>query len=185
LELILEKLPNELYTFYDEILRRVKDAQVRNDSFKALRWIMHAARDLWLEEIPEACGTMPSPHRLFDVENSTFPLDFVESLSGLIHIEPALADDEDEKPAFRRHKVTVAHFSVGEYLGERVYDLFELETNFYSRYEANRWLSLASFAYLGHIHSRSLSTVTANVQRKDLLFEYASTFWPERSVECV
>jgi hypothetical protein len=107
----LLKMPNSLYAFYDEILGRIQEDRLRKDAFTALRWIMFAAESFWLEDLVEACVVLPRPGQLIDEEARSYLhcLGLVEPLSGLIHIQPPLPENEGDQRSSRKHHVTLAH----------------------------------------------------------------------------
>jgi hypothetical protein len=145
-------MPDGLYAFYDEILGRIQDARVRKDAFTTLRWVMFAARSFWLEDLVEACAVLPRAGQLFDKEarSHLHCLDLIEPLSGLIHVQPPLSEDEKDEPGFRTHNVTLAHFSVDEYLQQMDTHKWNISRTFFDRRDANFHISQACFAYLVH-----------------------------------
>jgi hypothetical protein len=116
LEETLKSLPNDLYRYYDQVLERIDDEKARSDSLKALRWLLHSAETLSVSQLAEACA-VPFPgdanHDKRLIEEID-PIDVIDPLSGLIRVSPDPPENiDDMNPDL--HRVTIAHFSVGEY----------------------------------------------------------------------
>jgi hypothetical protein len=109
----LKGLPKDLNGTYDRILHRL-DPLYAHEAMAALRWILFAARPLFIEEVAEASIIDLASSTAIDADKQMEPLDIAEILSGLVIIQPEPKDGEKFAPA--RHILTLAHFSVKEYL---------------------------------------------------------------------
>ncbi|KAK6607214.1 ankyrin repeat protein [Botrytis cinerea] len=114
LENIFISLPRDLDTFYDLIISRIPNSLV-SELETVLKWLIFAARPLFVEEIVEVCTIRLFKNELPCIGSRRHALDIVESLPGLVKLEPPLADDVEIVPQ-RVHVLTIAHFSVQEYL---------------------------------------------------------------------
>ncbi|TGO37754.1 hypothetical protein BHYA_0090g00440 [Botrytis hyacinthi] len=114
LENIFLSLPRDLDTFYDLIISRIPKSLL-SELETVLKWLIFAARPLFVEEIVEVCTIRLSLNQPPDVGSRRHALDIVEHLLGLVKLEPALADGVEVVPR-RVHILSIAHFSVQEYL---------------------------------------------------------------------
>ncbi|EFX02179.1 major facilitator superfamily transporter [Grosmannia clavigera kw1407] len=115
---ILSSLPIDLDSTYERILAKV-DSNFVDEAAAALRWLVSASRPLFVEELAEACIIRVEDPCPFDRENRLSPLDILDLLPGLIKVEPAPDPSIDLRLRF--HTVSLAHFSVKEYLlGQRI-----------------------------------------------------------------
>ncbi|KAI4944198.1 hypothetical protein J4E91_008751 [Alternaria rosae] len=175
LEHLLNGLPTNLYPFYDQILDQVPPGRMQEVVFKALRWIMFAARSFWVENLVEACAIYPPSGELFDVETRQYLpcLDAIEYLSGLVRIQPILSEDEEMVIKPRTHIITLAHFSVSEYLQRLDTAHYQIDTHFFERYSASEYMSQACLIYLVETSEHSLSS-----EIHTTMIEYADRAWP-------
>lgn len=176
LEATLNNLPDDLDRYYDQVLERVRDKQARSDSLKALRWVLHSAETLTVEQLAEACS-MPFPG---DVNHGKIPIrelnpmDVIDPLSGLIRVSPDPPDDIDDfDPDL--HCVTIAHFSVGEYLASKVHITLNLEPTYFGTLETHLYLAQACFSYFARSHPALSSR--AGESREWALHDYTFDKW--------
>lgn len=183
LEQLLGTLPEKLYDFYGEILGRIKDGYVKQEAFKALSWVMFAARPLWLEELVEACATLPEAGVLFNEEVRPHSIDLVEPLAGLVHVEPSISETEyDEgEPKLRTYAVTLAHFSVREYLQQLDVALWAIKRPLFRSLHAQQHISQACFAYLVHFRN----SPTSSTPQRCPMMEYALSSWSSHVAACL
>lgn len=109
---VLKNLPQDLDTTYTRLLSSIDeeyDEEVRN----ALQWLTLAFRPLYVEELIDAC--VVHADRPFQEGHRLRSLDLLELLSHLVSVEPAIDLVSEDLPR-RVHCVTLAHFSVKEYL---------------------------------------------------------------------
>ncbi|KAF5879373.1 putative ankyrin repeat protein [Botrytis fragariae] len=114
LENIFLSLPRDLDTFYDLIISRMPNSLL-SELETVLKWLIFAARPLFVEEIVEVCTIRPIINGLPCIGSRRHALDIVESLPGLVKLEPPIADDVEIVPQ-GVHILSIAHFSVQEYL---------------------------------------------------------------------
>ena len=103
------RLPTTLDKFYDHILKRTEHDELRSDMFVILKWILLAVRRMNVEELLDACGTLPPGRPMFDERRRRICAEFPDRLSGLITVSKSPGHD-------RQSLVTIEHFSVREYL---------------------------------------------------------------------
>jgi hypothetical protein len=103
------RLPETLDKFYDHILNRTERDDLRSDMFVILKWVLLAARRMNVEELLDACGTLSPSEPKFDERYRRTCAEFPDRLSGLIAVSKSPGGD-------RQGLVTIAHFSVREYL---------------------------------------------------------------------
>jgi hypothetical protein len=117
LAIILKKLPEELAACYNRILEKIplNPPELRSSFFTALKWIALAQRPLYVEEVAEACMINASRNSV-DTDRSIKSQDIVETLSGLIKLKPKPQTPDNGTLPRRTHVVSLAHFSVQEYL---------------------------------------------------------------------
>ncbi|KAI9651286.1 hypothetical protein NHQ30_001324 [Ciborinia camelliae] len=115
LENIFATLPRDLDTFYDLIISRIPRGLL-SELETVLKWLVFAARPLFVEEIVEVCTVQQlSSNALPSIGSRRHALDILESLPGLVKLEPPLADDLEIVP-HGVHILSICHFSVQEYL---------------------------------------------------------------------
>lgn len=164
----------------------MEDNDFRRDCFNILRWILFSARPFWLEDITEACAILPRAGVLCDEEmrSNSHRIDLIEPLSGVIHVEqPLLEGDTD--PRHRHHIVTLAHFSVGEYLHGQVHLTFNIQPRLFQKVEANRDLARACFAYLVYYHQQVAASSRKDLWKDFYMRDYAYYSWPTHLAACV
>ncbi|KAF7957821.1 hypothetical protein EAE96_003391 [Botrytis aclada] len=113
-ENIFLSLPRDLNTFYDLIISRIPKSLL-SELETVLKWLIFAARPLFVEEIVEVCTIRTCIGGLPCIGGRRHALDIVESLPGLVKLELPLADDVEIVPQ-GVHILSIAHFSVQEYL---------------------------------------------------------------------
>jgi hypothetical protein len=111
---ILNELPASLDAFYDRILNRVPRI-MRDELHNVLKWLLLGTRPFYIEEAIDACIVRPDELVRFDKDRRLDPLDIVGKLIGLVKLEPPYANDA-QSMSRGRHILTLAHFSVREYL---------------------------------------------------------------------
>jgi hypothetical protein len=112
----LEELPHDLNETYERILSGIDDFS-RTPAIKALKWLVASKRTLYIEEIADASsgGLQEVDKNPFEFRDAALePFHLLEMLRDLVEVQPALPDDV--APELRRHKITLAHFSVQEFL---------------------------------------------------------------------
>jgi ankyrin repeat domain-containing protein 50 len=107
----LHGLPKTLDDTYSRLFLEIDDAY-REDAMKALLWLAFSDRPLLLAELAEAIVVRPLSHPPFDPEERfPDPESVLQILSSLVSVNDAGRDR-----LWRMGTVTLAHFSVKEYL---------------------------------------------------------------------
>lgn len=172
LKAILADLPDALYPFYDRIIRQIRMPSVRQHSFNSLRWICYSARPLTLRELAAACAiSLPNG---YDFEDDLDAVDLVKPLSGLVHINPPLPEGRNNVRA-EAHSITIAHFSVEEYLKAHVHADFGLGTKFFDLSAGNFLLAQACVTYAAQRHFKE--PMYSQYDRTGSLNGYIIGFW--------
>ncbi|KAI8720016.1 hypothetical protein NCS52_00445900 [Fusarium sp. LHS14.1] len=111
---ILSSLPKSLDATYERVLLQI-DSDVIYEAKTALQWMSCCIRPLYLEEFVDASIINPDEETPFDEDFRINPFDLVDLLPGLIKVNPS---PNSSHPTFiqRHYTVTLAHFSVKEYL---------------------------------------------------------------------
>jgi hypothetical protein len=174
LESLLNRLPTRLYPFYERILNQVPNGRMQGIVFRALRWIMFAARSFWVEDLVEACAIFPPSGELFEVETRQHLqcLDLIEYLGGLVRIQPFLSEDEGMILEPRTHMITLAHFSVSEFLQRLDTVSYQIDSQFFERSSASMYMSRACLIYLAETLDNSRSSSDHST-----MVDYANRAW--------
>jgi hypothetical protein len=141
----LQNLPQNLDETYQRILEKISPLNSQ-EALTTLRWISFATRPIFIEELIEVCALNLDAEPEFDVTERYRPGDILDLLPGLITINPPLK--AAETPLYNTHVVTLAHFSVQEYLlGPRIMSSsaspYSLETVY-----SNHCIARCCLAYL-------------------------------------
>ncbi|KAF7955086.1 uncharacterized protein EAE97_000345 [Botrytis byssoidea] len=149
LEFIFDSLPRDLDTFYDLIIERIPKGLL-SELETVLKWLIFAARPLFVEEIVEVCTIRLSINGLPCIGNRRRALEIVENLPGLVELEPPLADGVKSVPR-GVHILSIAHFSVQEYLCP-THDISRPPglLRFTNIYKEHQTMAQACLAYLLH-----------------------------------
>ena len=142
------RLPETLDKFYDHILKRTEQDDLRSDMFVILKWVLIAARRMNVEELLDACGALPPGGLKFDVRRRRICAEFPDRLSGLIAV--GKSPDRD-----RQGLVTIAHFSVREYLIRIKPMGWPEDALRYDLKRAQAYATKSCVAYLQHFYQTS------------------------------
>jgi hypothetical protein len=114
---IFKKLPRDLDTFYDVILKNVEE-DLRTELEQVLKWLLYVGRPLFVEEVVEACAITIGQKREPPSVNTyrRQASDILDNLPGLVKLDPPYLDEDGSDPPPGLHVLTFAHFSVQEYL---------------------------------------------------------------------
>src|SRR5947209_3250242 len=165
----LKKLPVGLDDTYERILSSIGDDDFEIAS-KSLRWLVHSARPLSLEELAEAITVVPNQDKLDENARLTNPDVLFEILSSLLSATPK--------------SVGLSHFTVREYLSS---DRILSASPRISRYaiteaESHSELGKVCFTYLSFNDFRSppcVNPVALQSRLNDFpLLEYSARFGP-------
>ncbi|KAI1397796.1 hypothetical protein F4819DRAFT_64940 [Hypoxylon fuscum] len=144
-----------------------------NEAKAAIQWLACAGRPLYLEELADACIVQLDSTAPFSEDARLSPWAILELLPGLVKVEPGLG----QAPKFipKHHTVSLAHFSVKEYLlstrvqsGRMSY--YGVDTNL-----ANQHIVRSCMAYLDYCLSLSKPS-EANAKFYPLMV-YAYRHW--------
>jgi hypothetical protein len=175
LAIILKKLPEELATCYSRILEKIPldPPELRSSFFTALKWITLAQRPLYAEEVAEACMINVSRNSV-DTERGIKSRDIVETLSGLIKLKPKPRIRDNGILPRRTYVVSLAHFSVQEYL---IVNVQISSTSSLGRFEPGLAQSFIAQSCLIYVYICSLSP--QKEQGMDIwpLKDYAWHYW--------
>jgi hypothetical protein len=171
-ENILATLPESLDATYERVLTGI-DPDLMYEARAALQWLSCCARPLYLEELVDACIIKPDDAVKFDEEYRLSGSDLAEVIPALVKIHPQLTDSATVTRS-RFHTVSLAHFSVKEYLfSSRI--LATSARNYYINLElAHTHLARSCLAYISH----HLSLTVSHKELQQLsLQHYALRFW--------
>lgn len=114
IEAVMSKLSTDLNGTYARILSPI-DEHLPFQASTALKWMVLSARPLFIEELVEACAIHSERTPVLDQEYYRLkPYNVVEVLFETITIEPPVS--ESMQISNGMHRVTLAHFSVQEFL---------------------------------------------------------------------
>ncbi|KAM0419078.1 hypothetical protein ACHAPT_012017 [Fusarium lateritium] len=163
---ILSSLPKSLDATYERALLQI-DSDLVYEAKTALQWLSCCIRPLYLEELVDASIINPDEETPFSEDFRISPFDLVELLPGLIKVNPSPESDE-QRFLPRHYTITLAHFSVKEYLvSSRILD--SLSHNYAINLElAHRHVARSSLAYIQHC----LSAGSSHPRRHDHLDDF-------------
>ena len=162
----LDNLPPGLFQIYRRILQQIapEDAEIAQ---RALKWLVCSARPLTLHELATAAVIVPEDGR-FDPESS-FDDDesLLEILGSLIHV------------SHPSQTVSVAHFSVTEYLTSRNLPS-EQNTNphYIDVTETHGEILNSCMVYLTYISEQHSAENHPHLLGEDSFAKYAVAHWP-------
>ena len=114
IEAVISKLSTDLNETYARILSQIDECLLFQAS-TALKWLVLSARPLFIEELVEASAVHWERTPVLDQEDYRLkPYNVVEMLFEIITIEPPVS--ESMQISNGMHRVTLAHFSVQEFL---------------------------------------------------------------------
>ena len=118
LQKVLDNLPTDIYSTYDQIIRKIEDSDIRSELFAALRLMLYAAGPPYIEDLVEVCATLSGGNedQLFDDELRLSYDDVAQHLSGLLRFMPPIPPNSSSTLSKQIIRVTFDHFSVAEYL---------------------------------------------------------------------
>ncbi|KAH8808751.1 hypothetical protein F5884DRAFT_753268 [Xylogone sp. PMI_703] len=171
---ILDMLPPDLDTTYEGILERL-DPRLYDEAFTALEWLTFARRPLFLEQLAEASIIEPESEVIIDPDRRIEPSDIAELLIGLVVVEPEI----DEKSVFplRTHVVSLAHFSVQEYLLSRSRKTPAAECWFLEATIAHSNTTMSCIAYVRYCHTAHQS----DLSQPPVLRSYCLNRWAQHA----
>ncbi len=109
---MLRNLPKDLNETFDRMLNGLDEFD-KPRARRALIWLVFSARQLYVEELIDACAfDMEKEPKL---ENKLAPTDLELMLQDLILIRPAISPDQDTVESLT-HTVMLVHASIREYL---------------------------------------------------------------------
>jgi hypothetical protein len=111
---LLAELPKDLNDTYARMLLQIETEGLLPQAFNALRWLVCSKQPMWIEDLVEACVIGLDSMPVLDISERQTPYNIYEMLHGLVLIEPPIV--EDKEISNRYHIVTLAHFSVQEFL---------------------------------------------------------------------
>ncbi|KAK5110159.1 hypothetical protein LTR85_001552 [Meristemomyces frigidus] len=120
-----DNLPRDLDDFYDLIIRRVQPLETRVDMFVILKWVLVSARPMTVDELVDACATLPLEGMRFDEGKRRACQGFAKRLEGLVKVRTMsdghvvsldAAPVQASQTSVEGDVVSFAHFSVKEYL---------------------------------------------------------------------
>lgn len=171
---ILDALPPDLDATYDRILARL-DQRFRHEAFTALEWLAFARRPVFIEELAEASIIDPKSKVIVDPDRRIDPSDVAELLSGLVVVEPEIGEESVFPP--RTHVISLAHFSVQEYLVSRNRQTPTAEYWFLEATVAHSNIVMSCIAYLRYCYTAFRS----NLSQPRLLQSYCLNRWAQHA----
>lgn len=179
IEHALSTLPMDLNETYERIFSSI-DRSLASKALLALKWIVLAKRPLFIEEVVEVCAFKAG--RLPSLETDSKRLqayNLFELLQDLVVIEPHLDIEESGTRAMAHvHTVTLAHFSLSEYLSpaEGVPNsnrIFQISPS-----EDHALIAKSCLSYLYHFNTKT------NRENANVLLEYAWYNWEKHIITC-
>ncbi|KAL2694902.1 hypothetical protein Neosp_001491 [[Neocosmospora] mangrovei] len=145
---ILSSLPKSLDATYERVLLQI-DSDLVYEAKTALQWLSCCIRPLYVEELVDASIINPDDEVPFSKDCRISPFDLVDLLPGLIKVNP-LPDSSEAMFLPKHYTVTLAHFSVKEYLvSSRILDSLS-HTYAINLDLAHRHVVRSSLAYIRH-----------------------------------
>jgi ankyrin repeat protein len=168
----LHDLPKTLDDTYSRLFLEIDDAY-REEAMKAMLWLAFSDRPLLLAELAEAIVVRPLSHHPFDPEERfPDPESVLQILSSLVSV-----NDAERDRLWRMGTVTLAHFSVKEYLSSDRIRKGPAQYFAISSHIAHHFIAECCLLYVLHY----ASTATKTGSRADLaafpLITYASASW--------
>ncbi|KAF8532438.1 hypothetical protein JB92DRAFT_2679476, partial [Gautieria morchelliformis] len=190
LEKALTCLPKTLYETYDRILLEINE-DYRQDALKLLQWLAFSARTLSLSEAVDLLATDPDTENgpLFDPNRRLWnPHDVLTICASLVTItvpDVRLHNGEDihtDSIVYRaqfpeREQVSLAHFSVREYLVSEDLCKGNIKMSYYhfNKTLADTFIAKACLAYLLQFDKHGCIDDTARTSYP--LSSYAARYW--------
>ena len=172
---ILRSLPKDLNETYDKILGEIS-ASHHGFASTALRWLTLARDPLFIEELIDACSISMADECRPSQERRLRPLDVLRLLPNLITVEPPIATGKGRDYEKNRHRVTLSHFSVKEYLLD---DKMKLDLQAVFRIEPAPSHQLMARDCMGYLY---WTNVESKRDQYYPLRQYALDFW---AIHCV
>ena len=169
----LKSLPLTLDATYDRMLLSIDD-DLQDQALIALKWLAFSIRPLSIAELAEAVVVNPLADPPFNPQDRLFdPDDILGILPGLVTVS------SPEKDLEKRRKISLAHFSVKEYLlSNRIRDgpssKFSLVAN-----DANFSITEICLSY--QLQVINSPTISAHTLQKYPLLEYAARYWVQHA----
>jgi hypothetical protein len=171
---ILCSLPRSLNATYDRILARI-DPIYRTEALTALEWLVFARRPLFLEEVAEASVIDRSSRKIIDPDRQLDPSDIADMLVGLVIVEPELKETTAFLP--NTHMISLAHFSVQEYLTAPDTVAVDSHSWFLEASLAHSNIALNCIAYIRYCYTCTIS----NLAKIRPLESYALHRWTQHA----
>lgn len=167
----LNELPDDLNESYARILRRIYKRKVPQ-AVCALQWLIASKRPLYIEELADACSNSLSmikqSHDSF-LEGTPGPTIFFDMFRDFLIFRPPLPTDP--VPGSRQYTVTLAHFSVREFLLQRAEHIPDMEPFALKTRQAHLKVAKDCLVYLYRFNTRHTP------REKFPLREYAWFHW--------
>ncbi|EEU37940.1 uncharacterized protein NECHADRAFT_88282 [Fusarium vanettenii 77-13-4] len=145
---ILSSLPKSLDATYERVLLQI-DSEVVYEAKTALQWLCCCIRPLYLEELVDASIIKPDEEVPFSEDHRIKDFGLLDLLPGLVKVNPP-PDLTEAMFQPKHYTVTLAHFSVKEYLvSSRTLDSLS-HTYAINLDLAHRHIVRSSLAYIGH-----------------------------------
>jgi hypothetical protein len=181
----LNRLPDDLNETYVRILEGINEYSIA-PAIKALKWLVVSKRMLYVEELADA-----SSKGLLEFERSPYefreaalePFHLVEMLRDLVEVRPPL--QLNVPPKLRHHKITLAHFSVQEFLLNDYIQTSRVSDFSFNIDEAHFLVAHDCLAYLYRFNTRPARLDSNKPRMLDfVLREYAWYNWEKHVIPC-
>jgi hypothetical protein len=171
---ILSSLPKSLNATYARILARI-DPMYKPEALTALEWLVYARRPLFLEELAEASVVDRNSMKIIDPDRQLDPSDIADMLVGLVIVEPELKETTVFSP--RTHVMSLAHFSVQEYLVTPDTAIIDSGSWVLEASLAHSNITLNCIAYIRYC----FTCTTSNLSKPRPLESYALNRWAQHA----
>ena len=169
----LQSLPKDLDETYERMLDDLDDFD-KPRAKRALMWLVFSARQLYIEELVDACAIDMKKNPL--VDDKLAAPDIETMLQDLILIQPPLNKDQDTVE-FQKHTVMLVHASIREFLVKKRLNIEKPvpELFYFAFEEQESHISLAQ-SCLAYLLCYNTYTLRANNEESPLR-RYAWYYW--------
>lgn len=170
----LESLPVTLDETYDRLLRNLENCQ--QEALTLLQWLCFARRPLRIEELAEACIITPEVDKEVDEDDRFSPEEIIEILKSLVTTTSKLEDPLSQSSK-KVTEVTLAHFSVQEYLISERIRSSQAAVFAVKALNAHSFIAQSCLAYITFYNNHPNMELSLKDLETFPLLQYASNSW--------